>query len=314
MRVTASKMVGIMEGWVGLDRANNSHAPIIDTYNKHKPLARGYKVKYTDAYCATTISAAAIIADAVDMLGGTECGVEEYTKLFMKKGIWEEDGTITPEYGYIICYNWDKKTQPNDGPADHIGIVVDVKDGMIKVLEGNIKGKVGYREIGIGDGCIRGYAIPDYLPEEVEEPAPKAEVKDVTKYLYADDQVEVSEYISGPNTVKVKGKLRIVSLRCKIFDAPDFELRNEWYKIEEGYISAHMVDGWVEEPLNNSKWIDGQNSRWWYERLGHKYYKSCAATIDGKDYLFDRDGYLIMPGRLNDGGDVKYAAEDKAKG
>ena len=44
------KVVGIMQGWIGLKRSDKSHAPIIDTYNGDKPLPRGYKVTYTDAY------------------------------------------------------------------------------------------------------------------------------------------------------------------------------------------------------------------------------------------------------------------------
>ena len=35
---------------------------IIDLYNSHKPLARGYPVKYTDAWCSTFASAVAIQA------------------------------------------------------------------------------------------------------------------------------------------------------------------------------------------------------------------------------------------------------------
>ena len=50
---------------------------IIDLYNSHKPLARGYAVGYNDSYCDTTVSAAFIKAGAVDLIGGTECGVEE---------------------------------------------------------------------------------------------------------------------------------------------------------------------------------------------------------------------------------------------
>ena len=165
MRVTAEKILGIMRGWIGMDRAKGTHAPIIDLYNGHKPLARGYAVKYTDKYCATTVSAAFIAEDAVDMLGGTECGCEEFIKIFRKKGIWQEDGNVTPTVGAIILYNWDDTTQPNDGTADHIGIVESVKDGMITVIEGNIGGKVGRRNIAVGSGVIRGYAFPDYADE-----------------------------------------------------------------------------------------------------------------------------------------------------
>jgi len=168
MRVKASEIISIMNSWVGLDRAKGTHKPIIDLYNSHTPLARNYKVKYTDAFCDTTVSAAFIKANAEDMLGGTECGCEEHIKMFKKAGIWEEDGTVTPTPGAIILYNWDQNYQPNDGHSDHIGIVERVDGKKITVIEGNIGGKVGRRTIDVGNGYIRGYAFPNYLPEETE--------------------------------------------------------------------------------------------------------------------------------------------------
>ena len=165
MGVTAQQIIDIMEGWMGMSRANGTHKPIIDLYNSHKPLARGYAVTYSDSYCDTTVSAAFIKAGAVDLIGGTECGVEEHIKLFKKAGIWNEDGSITPEPGYICCYNWDDGTQPNDGYADHIGVVksVDKKAGNFVVSEGNMSGGiVGHRTVPIGWGYIRGFACPKY--------------------------------------------------------------------------------------------------------------------------------------------------------
>ena len=89
--MTAERIIETMRAWIGKDKRT-----IIDIYNAHKPLARGYKVKYTDAWCDATVSACFISNDAVDLIGGTECGVEKHIALFKKKGIWQEDGSITP--------------------------------------------------------------------------------------------------------------------------------------------------------------------------------------------------------------------------
>ena len=40
----ASKVVAQAKAWIGYNEANGSHKAIIDVYNSHKPLARGYKV------------------------------------------------------------------------------------------------------------------------------------------------------------------------------------------------------------------------------------------------------------------------------
>ena len=42
--------------YVGVKEGSAKHKYIIDTYNKIVPLPSGYKVKYTDAWCATFVS------------------------------------------------------------------------------------------------------------------------------------------------------------------------------------------------------------------------------------------------------------------
>lgn len=49
MAKTANNILNIARGWIGCKESNGSHKMIIDLYNNHKPLARGYKVKYTDS-------------------------------------------------------------------------------------------------------------------------------------------------------------------------------------------------------------------------------------------------------------------------
>ena len=166
MARTAQSLINIMRGWIGFSEANGQYRQIIDIYNSHRPLARGYKVKYTDSWCDATVSAAAIKAGMTDLIG-TECGVEEHVRIFQKKGIWIEDGRATPKPGYIIAYNWDKASQPNDGWSDHIGVVEAVTDGKITVIEGNYRDAVGRRTIPVGWGYIRGYAAPKYDAESV---------------------------------------------------------------------------------------------------------------------------------------------------
>lgn len=161
--VTAQDVLNVMRSWIGLSRSAGTHKIIIDTYNNYTPRARGYKVSYADAYCDATISAAFIKLNAVSLIGGTECGVEKHVAIFKNKGIWDEDGTITPKPGYIIVFNWDDNTQPNNGWSDHIGIVEKVENGKITTIEGNMKGGVvGRRTIPVGYGYIRGYAKPNY--------------------------------------------------------------------------------------------------------------------------------------------------------
>ena len=51
------KIVKIAKSYLGVVEGTKKHHDIIDYYNtKIKPLPQGYKVKYTDAWCATFAS------------------------------------------------------------------------------------------------------------------------------------------------------------------------------------------------------------------------------------------------------------------
>lgn len=171
---SAQDVLNVMRSWIGYSEANGKFRQIIDLYNSYLPLARGYAVQYTDEWCDTAVSAAAIQAGCVDLIG-TECGCEKHIEIFKEKGIWIEDGTIVPLPGDIILYNWDCQAQPNDGYSDHIGYVESVSGQMITVMEGNyneavagevIQGKYANGEERRKKLCDMGYD-PDAVQREV---------------------------------------------------------------------------------------------------------------------------------------------------
>lgn len=161
MKVTANDVLKVARNWIGYSEANGKHKEIIDVYNSHKPLARGYKMKYTDSWCDAFVSACAIKAGAVDLIG-TEVGCEKHVQIFKQKGIWIEDDNIKPEVGDIIVYSWDYSADQNTAPADHIGFVESVYNNTIVCIEGNYNDKVARRTINVGWGYIRGFARPKY--------------------------------------------------------------------------------------------------------------------------------------------------------
>lgn len=161
MGVTANDVLNVARGWLGYSESNGKHKDILNVYNNHKPLARNYKIKATDAWCDCFVSACAIKAGAVDLIG-TEVGCEKHIEIFKKKGIWIEDGSIKPQVGDIILFNWDDATQGNDGHADHIGFVEQQYGNTIVCIEGNYNNAVGRRTINVGWGYIRGFARPKY--------------------------------------------------------------------------------------------------------------------------------------------------------
>lgn len=181
MGATVQKVLDTARGWLGCNEANGTHRQIIDLYNSVRPLPRGYMVKYTDEWCSTFVSAVAIKAGATDIIP-RECGCEKQIELCKSMGIWIEDGSITPRAGDIIFYNWDDSSQPNDGYADHVGIVESVAGYTITVIEGNMSERVGRRNIRVGHGNIRGYARPRYSNSSTNQPVQpnKPAQKDIT--------------------------------------------------------------------------------------------------------------------------------------
>lgn len=176
----ASKVVNQARAWLGCKESDGSHKEIIDIYNAHTPLARGYKVKYTDAWCATFVSAVAIACGCTDIIP-TECGCGEMVELFQKLGCWVEADDYAAEPGAIIFYNWqDTGTGDNTGWPDHVGIVESVSGTTITVIEGNYSNSVKRRYITVNGKNIRGYGVPKYDKEPAEA---KPEAKMVSVLL-----------------------------------------------------------------------------------------------------------------------------------
>lgn len=161
---TVTQILTKARSYLGVTTGSATHKAIIDKYNSVKPLPVGYKVTYTDDWCDAFISALAIETGAVDIIG-RECGVQRHIDIFKQKGIWNEDGRITPKAGDIITFNWDDYNQANDGFADHIGIVESVANGQITTIEGNTDRAVKRRTYQVGNGFIRGFARPKYAAE-----------------------------------------------------------------------------------------------------------------------------------------------------
>lgn len=156
------KIVDCAMEWIDCKEFDGSHKAVIDVYNSYAPLARGYKVQYTDSWCATFVSAVSIMAGYTDIVP-TECSCGKMIALYQKMNRWQEDDSYVPNTGDIIFYDWeDSGVGDNAGWADHVGIVVSVKDNAIRVIEGNLNDAVGYRTVSVNSNGIRGYALPDY--------------------------------------------------------------------------------------------------------------------------------------------------------
>lgn len=164
MATTRTQLVKQAQSWLGRNEKDGTHKLIIDTYNKMiKPLPRGYAVKYTDEWCATFVSAVAAVCGATDIIP-PECSCTKMIEGFKALGTWRENENYLPAPGDILFYDWqDNGIGDNRGTVEHVGIVENVSNGKITVIEGNKGERVSRRYLEINGRYIRGYGLPKYL-------------------------------------------------------------------------------------------------------------------------------------------------------
>ena len=251
----AEKVVSQAKAWLGKDERDGSFKTIIDTYNAHKPLARGYKVKYTDEWCATFVSAVSIKLGYTSIIP-TECSCTQMIELFKKLGSWNESDSRKPNPGDVIFYDWeDNGKGDNTGRANHVGIVEKVSGNIITVIEGNYNARVGRRTISVNGKYIRGYGVPKYDTKPAKKP-------DVIYQVYAGGKWwgEIKNYnlLNSKGYAGVFGK-EISGLRVKLSNGKTVTIRshisgepkNEWLsEINEWSEASDGYSGWKGKPTD----------------------------------------------------------------
>ena len=165
-------VVNVMQGWLGWSEANGKFKAIIDLYNTQKPLPVGYKMKYTDEWCAATVTAAGMKAGLSDIIFG-ECSCSRMVSLYQKAGRWMENDAYKPNTGDIVMYRWDDganyATTDNTSNPNHVGVVAAVNGNTLTIIEGNKGQKVATRSLAVNGQYIRGYCLPDYASKAERE-------------------------------------------------------------------------------------------------------------------------------------------------
>lgn len=148
--------------YLGAHESDGSHKPIIDLYNQIRPLPRGYRMKYTDPWCAAFVSVVSFLCGLLSIFF-PECGCGLMVELYKRAGRWVEDDNYLPDVGDVVFYDWeDDGKGDNTGVPDHVGVVVAISGNKITVVEGNKSDAVGKRVLTCGQRYIRGYGVPDY--------------------------------------------------------------------------------------------------------------------------------------------------------
>lgn len=182
---TALLFKGCVEG-------DDRHLAILSAYNNMKPLPRGYTVKKTDAWCATYTSAIDIMC-GISSHTPIECSCTKQIEIAKKKGIWVEADSYVPKIGDRMMYDWDDDGKgDNRNAPDHTGLIIEVKNGIITILDGNYKDGCNERTKKVDDRYIRGYICPKYdeIAKSIRSKLIVAGFIDVPKGVYFDTALE----------------------------------------------------------------------------------------------------------------------------
>ena len=287
MSCTRNEIVKQAQEWVGLKESDGSFKKIIDIYNTISPLPVGYKLKYTDAWCAGTVSAAAQVCDATDIIP-TECSCPRMITKAQNMGIWVEDDAHKPQSGDIILYDWDDSGSGDTrGGSDHVGIVEKISGTTITVIEGNYSNSVKRRNLQVNGKYIRGYIVPKYEAASEVESDPEVDkdinvpsnqytleqfVKDIQKACGAS-----VDGIAGKETLNKTVTLSVTKNRKHAAVKP---VQKRLYVL--GYTEVGEADGIAGSKFtqavkrfqkDNGCWVDGEitkGNNTWRKLLGIK--------------------------------------------
>ena len=155
-------IVDTAEAWVGTKQGDINHKKIVAGYNNITPLPNDYALKLSDPWCARFVSFISSVLNLTDYIL-PECSCNRMIKLYKAKNQWVEDDAYVPDMGDILFYAWkDNGVGDCELEADHVGIVKEVKNNIIYVIEGNYSKQVKIRQIKVNGKYIRGFATPDY--------------------------------------------------------------------------------------------------------------------------------------------------------
>ena len=182
--------VDTARSYYGAEKGSDKHLEILSIYNGQEKLPRGYRMTVNDPWCATFVSAMAVKCALTDIIP-TECSCSRMIQLHKALGTWVEKDSYTPEPGDLIIYDWDDNGQGDcTGDPDHIGIVVRVTDGVIRVIEGNLHSSVWHRDIKVDGKSIRGYCCPNFAALARKEDDDMSKFKDVSEGKYYTEAVD----------------------------------------------------------------------------------------------------------------------------
>lgn len=203
-----AKAVFLAESYIGCVRGDSRHKKIIDTFNTVQP--DGWPMNYTAAWCAAFVSSIAILQfgkEKAKTLFPLSANCKNIIEGAKSRGIWVENDAFIPSPGDWIIYDWTDKGVGDARGYDHVGLVKNVSDGKINVIEGNRNDKCAYREIEIDGRYISGFVHPKYPGTSSSSSSGSAKKTTKPSIAVAANNVIAGKYGNGDARVAALKKL-----------------------------------------------------------------------------------------------------------
>ena len=236
-----------------------------------------------------------------EMLGGWD----DYTKGAITKfraiNTFFTRGKKTPVKGDVVYFT---KDGTYNG-VHHTALVYKVDNNYIYTIEGNTSegsqvipngGAVCKKQYPINDTRIYGYGRPKYDGASSEISI----TEDIAVKTYSTGLKIVGTNALNVRKSPVDGEIvgtYILNQSVIVTNQVKCSDDSYWFKSQKGYISGKYVEGWL---------YDTTQKKWWYVKKGCTYDKSCIKTIDNKDYIFDKSGWLVTADRISKDGNIVY--------
>lgn len=175
--VPADDVIAVAESQLGYTESTRNY--IVPEDGKGKKGYTRYGAWYGDPYgdwCAMFASFCLHYAQIDGMPLDENC--QNWINTLQKEEKYADAADYIPSSGDLVFFNYD-----TDAASDHVGIVEEVSDEILKTIEGNSSDCVARREYQLTNQTIMGYGI---LPKEEEE------LQEITKtaVIYKDSSYE----------------------------------------------------------------------------------------------------------------------------
>ncbi len=189
---------------------------------------------YSYAWCAVFVSWCLSQAGEGESAGGKFSSCSLWIARLRELGQYTARSAHTPKMGDLIFF----RSAGVSRASDHVGLVLDVRDGRVYTIEGNSSESVALRNYALTDTYIVGYGRPDYQTRGQSISRRTHEDQSAGYYVVSYDFLNVRAASSTAATKKgqlKKGELVRVS-----------EIKNGWGRIDYdggvAYISLDYAD------------------------------------------------------------------------